>query len=310
MIDVYYSRYLTDFKEVKILGSGSFGEVSRCTCRMDGIDYAIKKTTRLIYNEKYEEKILKEVYALASLVDNPHIVRYFSAWVENKRLFIQTELCEGGSLSDKVGNEIFSENDLLSLLRQLLLGIVQMHDLNLVHLDIKPENIYIKFDSKNKRIYKIGDFGLAASSLSDTETDIEEGDSRYLAEELLNEQNPDLTKADIFAIGLTLYELAKGSSLPEKGEEWHDIRNGTLKQIFYSKEFIDLIKKMIHPNPKMRPSAREILMFDNVQKSITKEELEKQFITLATTLTKQKEIEQILREEIEELKNQINNNKK
>eukprot|EP01080_Neovahlkampfia_damariscottae_P004259 gene4259-7595_t len=305
VIDVYFSRYITDFKEVKVLGSGSFGEVSKCTYRIDGIDYAIKKTTRMIYNEKYEEKILKEVYALATLVDNPHIVRYFSAWVENKRLFIQTELCEGGSLSEKVGNEIFSEKDLLSLLRQILLGLVQMHDLNLVHLDIKPENIYIKFDYQKKRIYKIGDFGLAASSLSDTETDIEEGDSRYLAEELLNEQNPDLTKADIFAIGATIYELAKGSSLPEKGEEWHDIRNGKLKQIFYSKEFVDLIKKMIHPNPKMRPSARELLTSQIVQKSVTQEELEKQFITLANTLTKQKQVENILREEIEELRNQL-----
>jgi wee1-like protein kinase len=294
---------LNDFKEIKVLGQGSFGEVLKCTYKIDGIDYAIKRTTRMIYNEKYEEKILKEVHALATLVSNPYIVRYFAAWIENKRLFIQTELCEGGSLSERVGKMVFTENELLSLLRQILLGLVEMHALNLVHLDLKPENIYIKYDSKQNKIYKIGDFGLAASSLADNERDIEDGDSRYLADELLNEQNPDLTKADIFALGATMYELARGTALPEKGQEWHDIRTGKLKEIYYSKELFSLITMMLHPNPKLRPSAVEILSLPIVQNSVgSREELEKQFISLAATVTRQKEREEHLRQELDDLK--------
>jgi len=77
-------------------------------------------------------------------------------------------------------------------------------------LDIKPENIlYSKTDK-----YKIADLGLSRISKRHQGEDIVEGDSRYLAIELLNDIGvgglPDLTKADIFSLGMTCYELMIG----------------------------------------------------------------------------------------------------
>jgi serine/threonine protein kinase len=83
-----------------------------------------------------------------------------------------------------------------------------LHNKGIVHLDIKPENILESFSGK----FKLGDLGMSRLlSQVVEEHDIPEGDARYLAYELLNEDPsasiPDLTKADMFALGITFYEL-------------------------------------------------------------------------------------------------------
>lgn|SRR5690606_35857413 len=112
-----------------------------------------------------------------------------------------------------------------------------MHSNGLVHMDIKPENIYITSHGK----YKIGDMGLVSSTLN--RDNLSEGDSRYLAPELLEDpEKLQLEKCDIFALGATLYELARQSPLPPNGTEWHEIRNGKLQSIPFSEEFVKLLK--------------------------------------------------------------------
>jgi len=84
-------------------------------------------------------------------------VRYYDAWFENDILFIQTEFCERGTLADLAQTtHEFTEQELLNILAQVARGLRHFHSLNLVHLDIKPENIYIASNG----LYKIGDFGL------------------------------------------------------------------------------------------------------------------------------------------------------
>ncbi|XP_012270915.1 wee1-like protein kinase [Orussus abietinus] len=295
-------RYHQEFHELGLIGTGEFGSVYKCINRLDGCVYAIKKSIKPVAGSVNEKNALIEVYAHAVLGKHQHVVRYYSAWAEDNHMIIQNEYCNGGSLADAITNmraekRHFSEAEVRQLLLHVAEGLRYIHSMQLVHMDIKPGNIFI---SKEKRLqlvnydsaddgfdeeetveeeitYKIGDLG-HVTSISNPQ--VEEGDCRYLPTEILHEDFAHLSKADIFALGLTVYEAGGGGPLPKNGPEWHDIRNGNLKELpRYSRDFNDLLKLMIHPNPEMRPSAisliqhRVLCPFGNKTKAQLKREL-------------------------------------
>lgn len=81
-------------------------------------------------------------------------------------------------------------------------GLECLHKCGILHLDLKPDNILLQSDT-----VKIADFGLSRAARVRS-GDIEEGDSRYLAREVLNySPQVDLAKSDIFSLAMTLYEM-------------------------------------------------------------------------------------------------------
>ncbi|XP_054716934.1 wee1-like protein kinase [Uloborus diversus] len=277
------SRYKSEFLELEEIGSGEFGSVFRCINRLDGCEYAIKKSRKPLKGTSNERVALNEVYAHAVLGHHKHVVRYFSAWAENDHMLIQNEFCNGGSLAQAIEEKKkqqlqFLETDVKQILLHIALGLRYIHSLNLVHMDIKPGNIFITKQSKlppspnsssddgfeedsdlveEEVIYKIGDLGHVTSVLKPK---VEEGDCRYIPAEFLRDDYSHLPKADIFALGLTIYEVCGGGPLPKNGEEWHSIREGNLPYLSgYSKELNDLLKQMIHPDPDQRPSSASLV---------------------------------------------------
>jgi serine/threonine protein kinase len=102
----------------------------------------------------------------------------------------------------------------------------------MVHLDIKPANIFVKRQPSSDHItYKLGDLGLV--TLADTCGDVVEGDCRYLSKEVLHDDFRNLKQCDIFSLGATVYELClqpgRPEGLPPNGDEWHEIRSGVLR---------------------------------------------------------------------------------
>ncbi|CAJ1405153.1 unnamed protein product [Effrenium voratum] len=190
----------------------------------------------------------------------PYIVRYYSSWLEDGRLHIQTELCDGslrGRLKQRQDllNPKFSEPEILEVLRHVASGLRVLHGLGFAHLDIKPDNILVS------RCYKIGDLGLASAAMGTGCDDITEGDCRYLAKEVLQGDLSELPKADVFSLGLVLYELATNPTpLPSNGEEWqllrHDAKVSILKLSASSQQ---LIQDMVHFRKELRPSCEELL---------------------------------------------------
>ncbi|KAM9076995.1 wee1-like protein kinase 2 [Megaptera novaeangliae] len=272
------SRYEKEFLEVEKIGVGEFGTVYKCIKRLDGCVYAIKRSTKPLVGSSDENLAMHEVYAHAVLGHHPHVVRYYSAWAEDDHMIIQNEYCNGGSLqaaiseNAKSGNH-FQECKLKDILLQISLGLKYIHSSGMVHLDIKPSNIFIchKMQSDSPVVpeeieneadwflsanvmYKIGDLGHVTSI---SKPKVEEGDSRFLANEILQENYQHLPKADIFALGLTVALAAGAESLPTNGAAWHHIREGNLPDMpqELSKEFHQLLKNMIHPDPAERPSA-------------------------------------------------------
>lgn len=184
---------------------------------------------------------------------NFHIVRYHQAWMEDERLYIQTELCSGTLVDEIASGALNAPRRRYKLLREMLLALEFIHRNNMVHLDIKPENIFIKNDQ-----YKLGDFGLVtkASAIQD----VEEGDSRYMSMELLSgDRTADLTKSDIFSLGASMYEICLGRPLPMNGDEWQDIRAGRLSPLPCDHEMAALVRRMMDPCAANRPTAAGLL---------------------------------------------------
>lgn len=297
------SRYHQEFHELELIGTGQFGAVYKCINRLDGCIYAVKKSTKPVAGSAFEKTALNEVYAHAVLGKHQHVVRYYSAWAENNHMVIQNEYCNGGSLQDMLDedpNHTLPEPELRRLLLHVAEGLRYIHSMHLVHLDIKPANIFISREKKLAHInydsaddgfeelddsateceevtYKIGDLGHVTSI---TNPQVEEGDCRYLPTEILQEEFGHLPKADIFALGLTMFEAAGGGTLPKNGDEWHAIRRGELPTLPHcSRDFNDLLKLMIDPNAELRPTAIQIIQhrvlcpFGNKSKAQLRREL-------------------------------------
>ncbi|KAL3817212.1 hypothetical protein ACHAXA_001767 [Cyclostephanos tholiformis] len=255
-----FSRFVSDFEVVGTLGDGSFGSVYSVRNRTDKRLYAIKAAKREARGSSDRDRMLQEVFALSALSDKAcvssmHIVRYYQAWMEGNRLYIQTELCDGTLRGQMRGSLPMDERGRYKLLREMLLALDLVHKTGMIHLDIKPENIFIK-----NGCYKLGDFGLV--SKIESHDDVEEGDSRYMSMELLLGVLDDLTKSDIFSLGATMYEICMGrlENLPENGQEWQDIRQGKLLPMPNTAiELQTIVRDMMAPDWITRPSADNLL---------------------------------------------------
>ena len=144
------SRFYSDFDVISELGSGSFGNVFQALSRLDGCMYAIKVAHRVAKGNADKDRMLKEVYALAALSDQAdtatfHIVRYHQAWMEEQRLYIQTELCSTTLQAEmeQVAPMQLPLPTRYKCMREILLALEFIHKNGMVHLDIKPENIFV-----------------------------------------------------------------------------------------------------------------------------------------------------------------------
>ncbi|KAH7979808.1 hypothetical protein HPB49_011187 [Dermacentor silvarum] len=138
------------------LGEGSFGVVYKVRCLDDGRWYAVKVANREFRGQRDRWRQLQEVAKHELLPPHPHCVRFIKAWEEDYRLYIQTELCECSLATYTEKHHNLSEQLVWEFLVDLLLGVKHLHDHDLAHMDIKPENIFISKDG----YYKLGDFGL------------------------------------------------------------------------------------------------------------------------------------------------------
>lgn len=249
------------------LGSGHFGTVYKCKNKFDGLIYAIK-----VINTGAKTAI-NEAQALASLnvmYESTHIVRYFSSWKEDQKVYIVMEMCSKNLEQWNQVNPKIDEKMIRRVIKHLCKALSKLHKDKVVHLDIKPENILISNSGK----FKISDLGLAKmlKNKDDVRT-LVEGDARYMAKELLNDfsfedinnEKVDLTKADIFSLGITIYELMTRNilTLPKNGQIWHQLRDNNIPYIDklpgYSNSLKRLVTAMMDTDASKRPSAKEIL---------------------------------------------------
>uniref|UniRef100_A0A663N572 Eukaryotic translation initiation factor 2 alpha kinase 2 n=1 Tax=Athene cunicularia TaxID=194338 RepID=A0A663N572_ATHCN len=260
-------RFLESFKNIEPIGEGGFGNVFKATGKLDERTYAIKRV-------RFTKNVRREVKELAAL-DHENIVRYYCSWKgcdtvthpdsrqksdkQTVCLFIQTELCEQGTLENWIEknrrDQKYHEMAQTKFL-QILKGVKYIHSKELIHRDLKPQNIFISREDK----IKIGDFGLVTSVAYGTLTE-NRGTKSYMAPEQFGDTYGN--EVDIYALGLIWFEILSAFSGHEKIKVWHNVREGNLPESF-TRQFptkAPIIKKMLSRDPSGRYSASEILEF-------------------------------------------------
>jgi len=110
---------------------------------------------------------------------------------------------------------------------------------------------------------RLGDFGLACSSSDGSSPSLSVGDKRYLSPEALDEDIADLMALDLFAFGVTMYELACGKAFEQPMSEWAmtKIRHGDVDECeeHVSPLLFHIIRSLLHPEPNQRPSAAQVV---------------------------------------------------
>ncbi|XP_072293432.1 uncharacterized protein [Eucyclogobius newberryi] len=262
-LTVKTSRITSDYDGFELLGKGSFGYVYKARHKVLDTFHAVKEI-----QTKNIEKSLQEVKVLSELL-HPNIVRYYTCWFDDtgikwphaKFLYIDMELCDGGTLrrwiqkknTEPLDSSLQKEG--LELAGQILSAVEYIHNKKLIHRDLKPENIFFGRDGK----VRIGDFGLATQDNDEGEV-VERTEGRGTLSYMAPEQfgvNYD-RKVDIFALGLIFFELfCRISTHHEKRDIWDDVRCQNLPKEFTRTYPIEsyIIKTMLRKKPEDRPEA-------------------------------------------------------
>lgn len=239
------SHLIDKFGNCSLIGNGEFSKVYSVDYK--GIKYAVKKSKDIISGPKKRHRLWEEVELLKQVSTleintnenlsehssaehgDQYVITFISAWEHNSQLYIMTDYCENGTLDSFLilQNESRSKLDewrIWKILVEIMLGVHWIHSRNVLHLDLKPANIFITFDGN----LKIGDFGVGTKMPIMEDFD-REGDREYIAPEIISSHDYS-TKADIFSIGLIVLETAANVVLPENGSPWRRLRSGDLSE--------------------------------------------------------------------------------
>lgn len=261
--DVFDERYILE----KLMGSGGFADVWKVKDKVTKTSVALK-----IYTNLDDDGIndLAEEYTRMQNLSHTNILKadYFAR--SGNIPYLVMKVCDGGSLSKKVGKMDASE--IMRVVEDIASGLKYLHQNQIVHQDIKPANILIDTQGE-KPVYVLSDFGISSKTKTRLSHSVNmnsqsQGTSMteaYAPPEKFSskkeERKPD-RKGDIFSFGISLYELACGN-LPfdelSTGRELlhHDV------EVDFSEIEDDKLRRIIQwcmqPDKEDRPTAEQIL---------------------------------------------------
>lgn len=252
---------LKDFIPIKnsksLLGKGAYGEVQLVQHVRSKFLYALKmiRKSSLSYHNPIEI-FLREISVHKSLI-HPNITRLYDHLEDRHGIYLILEYVEKGNLYGLLKKKIrLQEPEACEIFKQACVGVGFLHNNNIIHRDIKSENLLISRDD----IIKLCDFGWCAIGLEPRATFC--GTADYMAPEMSQSESYNY-KVDIWALGILLYELLHGrppfisSSLFDKFSE---INDGTLSfRSDLSDNARNLILKILTPDPASRPTIKDIL---------------------------------------------------
>lgn len=201
------------YEIIEKIGTGGMADVYKAKCHKLNRYVAIKVLkSEYSSNKNFVSKFRVEAQSAAGLM-HPNIVNVYDVGDENGMYYFVMELIEGITLKNYIEKKIrLSIKEAVSIAIQVSMGIEAAHNNNIIHRDIKPQNIMISREGK----VKVADFGIARAATRDTITSHAMGSVHYTSPEQARGGYSD-AKSDIYSIGITLFEMITGR-VPFDGE--------------------------------------------------------------------------------------------
>lgn len=269
------------YKDIKLIGEGSYGKVIMASNILTGSIRAVKIIEKSYLKEEYgNNEIENEIKILKSL-DHPNIYKVYEYFDYDNSLYIVNEYIGGGDLFSLITKENYLKEPIsLMILYQLLSAVAYIHIENIFHGDIKPENIMIDLfedikltkNTNNSDLFqfhiKLIDFGTSKMVKKVKVFKNLVGTSNYVAPEVI--LGGYYKQCDLWSCGVLLYIMLSGC-FPFGGdtdeEVFENIKNESPSydlKIFesISNETIDLMKKLLEKDPYERISAIKAIEHD------------------------------------------------
>jgi eukaryotic-like serine/threonine-protein kinase len=211
MSEMIKNRYMI----VSRLGEGGMADVYLAIDTLLNREVAIKVLRGELSTDHVSLLRFKREANAASTLNHPNIVEIYDVGEESGKHFIVMEVVRGKTLKQLISQRgAMEKEEALAIMKQLIAAVSEAHRKNIIHRDIKPQNVLIKDDGT----VKITDFGiaLAQDAMQLTQTDAVMGSVHYLAPECARGEAAS-NQSDVYSLGIVLYELLRGD-VPFTGE--------------------------------------------------------------------------------------------
>ncbi len=244
-----------DFDLGLSLGQGGFGKVILARHVKSGFIVALKRL-KIPREDCWEHLSLNRESQLPTDLVHDHVLKHYGKFQDDDFVYLVLEHAPGGSFREVLKHKPLSKAMAAKYISDLSKALKFCHEQNIIHRDIKPDNLLLGFDGK----IKIADFGSAAYCRKGKDRQTQVGTPTYWAPEIVQADNHD-ERVDIWSLGICLFEFIVGKPPTFKGTEvkWPDNLDDDAK---------DLISKMLKREPQERIPLVEIVKHPFVTRAL------------------------------------------
>ncbi|XP_062844316.1 MAP/microtubule affinity-regulating kinase 4 isoform X1 [Trichomycterus rosablanca] len=251
--------HIGNYRLLKTIGKGNFAKVKLARHILTGREVAIKIIDKTQLNPTSLQKLFREVRIMKAL-RHPNIVQLFEVIETDKTLYLVMEYASGGEVFDYlVSHGRMKEVEARAKFRQIVSAVHYCHQKNIVHRDLKAENLLLDADSN----IKIADFGFSNEFTLGNKLDTFCGSPPYAAPELFQGKKYDGPEVDIWSLGVILYTLVSGS-LPFDGQNLKELRERVLRgkyrvPFYMSTDCEGILRRFLVLNPTKRCTLEQVM---------------------------------------------------